>query len=140
MPKGIPYASSNVVAGAGLELNYIGDHCYAYSGLQSISSSSQILLSFQTGNTTIVADIYCSGPLQFSNPAAGDKSNFQISINGVAVHLLGSRAANTDYTNPLPATVKVILPPYTNLLIEVDSNSTAADQFTASSLVGRVYK
>jgi len=139
MPEGVGYASSNVIAGAGLELNYVGDHCYAYSGLQSISSSSQTLLSFQTGNNTIEAEIYCTGPLKFSDPASGDKTNFQISINGVAMHILGSRAANSAYTNPFPNTIKVILPPYTNVLIESDSSTTDATQFSAASLTGKVY-
>jgi len=140
MPEGIPYAGSNVVASAGLELNYVGDHCYAYSGLQSIATSSQTLLSFQTGNNTIEAEIYCTGPLKFSDPATGNITNFKLSINGVAVHLLGNRTANTAYTNPLTNTIKVILPPYTNVLIESDSSATDATQFSAASLTGRVYK
>ena len=56
MPEGIPYSSTNVIAGVGKDLNYIGDRVYAYSGYVSFSNSEKTLLEFTTGSEYIVCD------------------------------------------------------------------------------------
>jgi len=125
--------------GANTGLSYAGDYAYAYSGQLQIATSATTMLLFTTGAETIDADLQVSGPFKFSDPASGDKSNFQLSFNGVVVYLLGSRASNTDYTNPLSNSVKIIIPPRTEVKLEVDSSGSTAGVYTTATIRGRVY-
>ena len=49
MPEGVGYGPQNT-ASTGLNLNYIGDYAYAYSGAISCSDSEKELLNFTTGS------------------------------------------------------------------------------------------
>jgi len=115
-----------------------GKNCYAYSGQLQISTSAAIMFKFTTGPEPVLANLQVSGPFKPSDPASGAKSNFQLSFNGIVVYNLGSRAANTDYTNPLSDSVIIIFPPTTDITLEVDSNATTAGLYTTATISGVV--
>jgi len=136
MPEGIPYASSNVVAGAGLELNYIGEHCFAYNRV-AVSTTAVNQLEFVTGSGYIVGKIQCNGAVDMGNVDRGQVTAFQIQFNGIPILQLKTETETEDYV----ATVSndVVIPPYTNVTITADSDG-ANFGFTSVSFTGRVYK
>jgi len=115
-----------------------GKNCYAYSGQFQIATSAATMLLFKTGPDPIDANLQVSGPFKFSDPASGEKSNFQLSFNDVKIYIMGSRAANSGYTNPLSDSVKLIIPPLTTVKLEVDSSAATADIYTSAILHGSV--
>tara|TARA_Y100000310_G_C20009155_1_gene502103 strand:+ start:52 stop:465 length:414 start_codon:yes stop_codon:yes gene_type:complete len=119
-------------------LSIAGDRVYAYSGQYQISTSAQTILLFATGNKLIDAVIQVSGPLKFSDPSSGEKSNYQLSFNGVVVYLLGQRAANSGYTNPLSDSVRLIIPPRTTVKLEVDSSAATAGIYNSAIIAGQI--
>jgi hypothetical protein len=110
MPKGIPYASSNVIAGVGPEYNIVGNHCFAYSGtVQAASSSSADVecLNFQTGSQSALVRF------DYGTDYGGNNDMYiDIQLNGVTVWKTSNTTSNTINDQPL----KMVLPPYTNVL------------------------
>jgi hypothetical protein len=123
-------------AGTGSVLNYVGDNVYAYSGAFSASTSAQTTLEFTTGSEYIVGHITTNGAIQFSS-TNGLKSAFQISLNGEVVAL--TQVDNQTDHSPGPPTVKLVLPPYTTVKVEVTSDDNNATVFTTTMFTGRVY-
>ena len=136
MPEGVGYSGSNVVAGTGLGINYVGDHVYAYSGTFPATTSSQTTLEFTTGSKCILGRMVTNGGIQFTT-AGGLKSAFQISLNGeiVAVTQIDNQ---TDHS-PGPPTIPLVLPPYTHVKVEVDSDDNNANVFSTTMFTGKVY-
>jgi len=136
MPEGIPYASSNVIAGAGLELNYVGDHAYAYSGMST--ASAQTLLEFTSGSKLIVGTITCAGsiPNNGGGIANGDISAFTLSMNGVEVARMKTDTAQEDM--PTYAEYAILIPPYTAVKLTVNSSGTQG--VTSAMIIGKVHQ
>jgi hypothetical protein len=113
MPEGIPYASSNVIAGVGKDLNYVGEYCFAYSGaVQDAASSaaSTVCLDFVTGNETI------RGKLQFETDAFVSQVFYlDVQFNGISIfHAIWDHSPDkTLMQSPL----RLIIPPYTNVKV-----------------------
>jgi len=124
MPEGIPYASSNVIAGTGLDLNYVGDKVFAYSGAVEVPNSQTKLLNFQTGNKIISGRMY-TGYCSASNVT--DDMTFEIKLNG---QLISARYTDTSKEGNTHNMIyfTMIIPPYS--LVEVFSTN-------ASSSTGR---
>jgi len=125
MPEGVGYASSNVVAGTGLELNYVGDRCYAFSGSFGITNSAQTLLEFNTGNKTIKATIGCCGPVNPASIGSGSIGLFRIYLNGLEVAQV--KFGTSDEAQPITSEQTIIIPPYTTVKVDnIDIISNAA--------------
>jgi len=107
MPEGIPYAGSNVVAGAGLELNYVGNHVYAASGLipnAGTGAPDSTMLNFTTGAKAIIAT------LDFNdNSTGGSDIYFRMNYNSIVV--LDAKGG----LEFLPWKYNILIPPYTNV-------------------------
>ena len=136
MPEGIPYASTNVVAGAGLDLNYVGNHAYAYSGMST--ASAQTLLEFTSGSKLIVGRITCAGsiPNNGGGIANGDISAFTLSMNGIEVARMKTDTAQEDM--PTYAEYPILIPPYTVVKLEVNSSGT--NGVTSAMIIGKVHQ
>jgi len=135
MPEGIPYASSNVIAGTGLELNYVGNHCFAYSGTTGASITSQIVLDFQTGSKLIVGKMITNGAIQFSS-GGGVITSFRISLNGLVVAI--TQIDTQSDHSPSPPKINLVIPPYTNVKVEVDSDDNNASILSTAVFTGKV--
>ena len=138
MPEGVGYASSNVIAGTGLELNYVGNYVYAYSGTFQSLNSAATMLNFTTGAKSIIGEIQCNGSFRLGDSDSGDTTAFQISFNGVVVGLLKTETGQED--SPPSATQTFVLPPYTNVQVTVANATQAAARETLIIMTGRVYK
>ena len=116
-------------AGVGTSLNYIGIHCYGYSGNVTNSGTSgpdTTMLDFTTASGT-----YIKGKLQFE---ANNESDRTVDI---VVELNGQRIYDSEFdaspnrgmwVTPL----RVIIPPETRVVMKFGANSSmeAAAQFT----------
>jgi len=132
MPEGIPYVGTNVVAGTGPDLNYLGDHCFAYSGVINASGETNYL-DFTSGGGYILADIQA-----LTDQANGDDFNIKFYVNGIVV----GTAHAFFYSNSTyvvgAAQWQLLIPPYTNIKITIE-NSGTADEW-AVMLIGKVHK
>jgi len=136
MPEGVGYSGSNVIAGTGLDLNYIGNHCYAYGGEFAASTSDQTVLNFTTGSKYIVGELFVSGVIE-PGASTGAITTFIVKINGINAILLKVDSAQEDQPNN--ENVKLILPPYTNLTVVTDSDATSADRKSTTAFTGEVH-
>jgi len=138
MPEGIPYASSNVVASAGLDLNYIGKHAYAYSGTFEGKTAAQTVIDTSSGNGYIVGEFQLNAIVNATDPAAGNPTLAQILFNGTIIAIIKAEAG-TEQT-PSSETQKVIIPPYTKIQVIVDSDDNQSSRLGSIVFVGRIYE
>jgi len=138
MPEGVGYASSNVVAGAGLDLNYVADRVFAYSGLHAASTAQSGLqvLSFTTGNKVIVGEMQLNAEVDDDDPTLGGASTLMISINGIKVSLL--KADGELERAPSSQTQRLVFPPYTVVECILDSGQGGGDHYASVTFVGKV--
>jgi len=119
-------------AGTGTTLNYIGDHCYAYSGELTPgggASADTTALLFTTGNSYAMVEINWTN---MSTSATVD-TFFQMSMDSQII--FNARATN-DETATMQSPIKLIIPPYTT--VEIKVGDAAANTMTVI-LAGRVY-
>jgi hypothetical protein len=127
----IPTSASIVSTGSGIR--YIGEHCYAFSGLitDNDSGSPEItLLDFISGSG------YIDARLSILSDETGAAALYTlIELNGVGVFRLDGDASaigSFQFDNPF----YMIIPPFTHFHLKVGSNSTVV--FSAM-ITGRVY-
>jgi archaellum component FlaF (FlaF/FlaG flagellin family) len=138
MPEGVGYGS-NIVAGAGLELNYVGSHCYAYSGLYLANTTAFTVLEFQTGKGYIVGEMQLNAAVDDDGPTSVNINSANILFNGISVALIRAGVAGDD-TTPTSERQKLIIPPLTQVQVIVDSNGTESDRWLSVVFTGRVHK
>jgi len=134
MPEGVPYASSNVIAGAGLELNYVGDHVFAYSGVRATSNTDVNLLSFTSGSKIIKADVFF-GYLDNDNKSF----EYKILFNSVLVSGWVTGGAGNQANADISPIIPIVIPPYTEVLITAKNISSPDSVDQCATLTGRVY-
>jgi len=125
--------------GPNLGLSIIGEHCYGYSGPFARSTSQQIMLSFKTGNYYAITELTCFGSV---NPASGtvgggETSGFTVKINGNEVMIIKTDTAPED--SPHQYSMPFLIPPHSNITIEVVSSGSGDAGNTECTIVGRIY-
>jgi len=111
MPEGVGYPNTQAVAGSGLELNYVQDRVYAYSGVITTSTSYQTFLDFQTGKTPIVATLQLTADLDALGASYFD---FRVLVNGIVIVYSQMNRDNFDWER-----IPLLLPPLTNFKLEI---------------------
>lgn len=130
MPEGIPYSSQNV-ASAGKELNYVGIHCFAYSGEVSVNNSEVTLLEFTTSNDVI------KGQCQNGFPSdSGDNMLFKLYLNGIIV--FGYVAPSASETSTPWGYYDIVLPPNTNVKMTAENVGSSSTRPIAGKFIGRI--
>ena len=130
MPEGIPYVGSNVVAGVGKELNYLGTHCFAYSGSFAANSGPTTYLDFTSGSGYIV------GRFEMNANFAGTGGNdliVIIKLNGINV--VFEQDVGNNYLAG-DCYFDILIPPYTNVEVQM----SAASAVSNINFIGKVYK
>jgi len=132
--EGIPPTASVVVPG--LSLNYIGEHCYAFSGGKSASIDAADHLSFLSGEGYIVGRLYLNGTNE-SGSGSGETTTADVKFNGVTVARLRTETSAAD----MAATVfnDLTIPPFTKVQVTVHSAGASANRKTTLVFNGRVY-
>jgi len=133
MPEGVGYSGSNVVAGTGLELNYVGKHVYAYSGRVTFNNNITNALSFTTGNNPIVLDLMITTD-------HNDVDNFQYALllNNISIATaLFLNTTQTDLTLPIQL-LNLVIPPYTNVKLTFQNVGDTTDHTAYGILTGSI--
>jgi len=133
--EGIPPTASVVVPG--LSLNYVAEYAYAYSGMHNVAASNVEHLAFTSGSGIIIGTISCMGSVDLTNPALGGTTMFTITFNGVNAFKVKAETSAGDM--PTVQTIPIIIPPFTLVEVNVDSNNAAAGLETSVTIAGRVY-
>jgi len=135
MPEGVGYSGSNVVAGTGLELNYVGDHVFAYSGVidvGAVQSQEYNLLDFTTGNRTIRALFQ---PVNFEPANVVYDFQWKVYLNSILVYAFIVEAGNiaTPYEE-----IDLIVPPLTGVLITAQNPQAGAGYDLGAVFTGKL--
>ena len=129
--EGIPPTAS--VASVGPGIRYVGNHCYAYSGIITPTgggSADTVALDFSIGGAGyIIAEVEASS----HSESSGAVRFTDIFFNGLTVVRIHTDNG-PDYANYFP--VMIIIPPETHVVIKVGQE--ASIPFTVT-LTGRVY-
>jgi len=139
MPEGVGYSGSNVVAGTGLALNYVGEFVYAYSGQVSLTSAGDtIMLSFTTGKNVIRATVQSGHDTQ--QMSANQTLQTKIKFNGIIVYDHLTLFVVTDVqTADLGSPIELVIPPYTEVTVIGFTSDTGPIPSTYH-LIGRLYE
>jgi hypothetical protein len=134
MPPVQPEAS---VVQVGLGIRYVDEFCYAFSGILPASTSSQDMFSFTSGSGVIVGVFTMNGQSRFLSPTSGGYTTFELVFNDL---IIGNYKVNTDsHDMPNQNYQKIIIPPFTKVVLRcMSSEDNVAEDITAS-LTGRVY-
>jgi hypothetical protein len=128
---------ANSFTGPAQSLEYTGlGWVYAYSGTTGASTTSQTVLDFKTGSKLIVGKMITNGGIQFSS-GGGLITSFKISLND-AVVAITQIDTQSDHS-PSPPKIDLVIPPYTNVKVEVDSDDNGATVLSTVVFVGRTY-
>jgi len=133
---GGPVGFANSFTGSAEAIEIIGEHAYAYNKL-SASTTSAAAMSFTTGNYYFVGTLQFNMPFNYGSPA--DSIGYlQANLNGSVVSLLtvGNLAPDANEQ----ATQELIIPPYTEVEINIKSNGNVADRLSTVTLTGRIYR
>ena len=116
-------------------LDIYGDFAAAYSGQQNINTSAVQHLKFTTGNYLFVGDLQFNGAIAFTSGAitGGDVSGCQVKFNDVIVFDLKVETGAEDM--PTEVTVPILIPAYTEVLVEVISSGSTAGFFTSVNMI-----
>jgi len=122
-------------SGAGTSINYVrtvdGTFAYAYSGEVSVDNNETTLLSFTTGNETIVG-IMRPCYLQ----SGGDDYEFKIKFNDV---LIAYTKAKSEADILAQKYFEIIIPPYTKVEVTGDNTEGSGSINIGTLITGRVY-
>jgi len=129
---GNPVGGSNP-AGTGGSLNFVGDHCYAYSGtIQSAGAASAdtTYLDFTMPNNT-----YTEGWLHLSVKGAGGGERYvTVSIDDQFIVNI-KQDGNPDFLNNFP--IPLLFPPDSHVVVKFGTNGGEECSFTFR---GRAYQ
>ena len=123
MPEDVGYSSSNVTAGTGLSLNYVGRDVYAYSGsIDATDSTSPItMLKFTTGAKTQ------NQIFQFFDvEIASHQRIVQIKLNGIIVMQSNYDGSDPSFHNEQ---YHFVIPPYTEVEFLGNMNGATSAMF-----------
>jgi hypothetical protein len=124
------------VVQTGLDIRYVGEHAFAYSGLFAASATAETALDFTTGSGYIVAELQLNAAVD--DDSGSMKGAFSVlTFNGVNVAVL----ITANSANDAPGSVRqsLIIPPFTHVVATIDMEGAGADEYGSITLVGRVY-
>ena len=119
-------------------LEIIGDHAFAYSGQLQIDTTPVTHLDFTSGNYYLVGEISFIGATIASDPDAGARTIFLVTFNDADLFTAKTESVSEDM--PQAPVVPIIIPPYTEVKITVDSNTDTAGMITSVNITGRIYR
>ena len=122
-------------SGTGTGLNYIGNHCYAYSGSIAITGQVQTMLNFTTGSDYNVVKIQ-TGITQGGGGAQSDDIETVIQLNGEVV--MARMLSHNNESGALEA-IDLLIAPFTTVLITCDNIQGSTSTPTQVTITGRSY-
>ena len=136
---GGPVGFANSFTGPAEALEIIGDHAYGFTGVISGNTSPKTGFDFVSGNYYFVGTFQYNAPTDDDNPSLSNSGTANIRFNGTSIALL--KAGDDDANKTAQSvTMDIIIPPYTEVTVILDSNDTQADRYFSASFTGRIYR
>tara|TARA_Y100000310_G_scaffold231650_1_gene234241 strand:- start:49 stop:462 length:414 start_codon:yes stop_codon:yes gene_type:complete len=131
-------ASNYLFAGPGIGLQYIGEHCYGYSGTINVTAETVTGLNFTTGSGYILGSFYYQ--LDTTNLTAGQEVGYSVAMNGeqIAIAKGGEPAGSGLNTVSTPYELSVIIPPFSLVVVSLISTDPEAIPM-GITFTGRAY-
>lgn len=129
---------SGSFTGPASALEIIADHAYAYSGLKQIDTSNVEHLNFTSGNYLFVGEITMYGAVDTANLGLGDISGCTVSFNGVDLFTVKIDTEQEDMSGMM--VFPIMIPPYTEVEVNVITDDDSTNHLTAVNLSGRIYR
>jgi len=127
------------IVSTGFGLRYVGNWVYAYAGLFDSSTSEFEMLNFTAGSGIIVGEFILNGSILFTSDVhLGGNTGYKIEFNEEEISTV---KADTTGDNPVPVslTQKVIIPPFTKVVLTCVGGENSATERVSAYFVGRVY-
>jgi len=137
MPEGKGYGPQDT-ASIGKNLNVIGNHAYAFSGVFGTSNSEFEMLNFKTGAFYTVGRFTCNGAARIDLVDVGAIAVFQLKLNGIIV--LQCKVDTNDKDSPSQTFMEVVLPPYTEVILSATASENTDTEKMSVSYTGKIYK
>jgi len=132
MPEGVGYGPQNT-ASVGKELNIIGTHCYAYSGIVNIATTPGTnALEFISPAKYLIVDVSVH-----TEANSGNNMEWRIKLNNVVVMQTEFDNSHSEETPSFARAVTILIPPFTKFEL-LGIQGTGALNWTAI-LTGKVY-
>jgi len=122
-------------SGTGTGLNYLGNLVYAYSGPQDGANSYVTYLNFTTGSELIYGELQFNGAPSPDDPTTGGQSICRVSMDSQIIAYLKASTNSPDDSANINS--KLVIPPYSNMLIEVRTTANSSFQPTVT-FTGRI--
>jgi len=132
------FGSGGSFTGPAEALEIYGDFAGANSGAIQINNSLVTHLDFTSGNYLFVGEFVFNGPNNVSAVTGGAVGIAEISFNGVVI--MKVKVATDQEDMPCSFTMPILIPSYTEVKVEVQTDSTGAGTTTDVNLVGRIYR
>ena len=129
----------NSFTGPAEALEIIGDHAYAYSGKHQASTTAADHLKFTSGNYYWVGRLYLNGTTE-GGSGSGEVTTAITTFNGADVSRLKVDSAVNNDGMATSTYNDLIIPPYTEVVVNVDSSATNSGRFSTLVMVGRIYR
>ena len=119
--------------GTGGSLNFIGDHCFANSGVITVETSDTTVMQFDISNVYIMAKLSIHTAANSTN-----NTDWRITINGEDIMQSEFDNTRSEQYPSFARPVEFLIPPYSKIRIHA-TMTTGAQDWTAI-LTGRVYE
>ena len=123
---------TNSFTGPAEALELVGDHCFAYSGVQVVGNSETTLLLFETGNYYSVVKWY---PMFFV--VTTDNCAWKAYLNDSLVQQTEADST-TDNNETVP--LRMVIPAYTQVKLTGTNAAGGGNKDLGVSLTGRIYR
>ena len=124
-------------SGTGSGLNYIGDHAYLSPTPVASQTAEVIVASFTTGAHYIVGTLTLNCGIQLSNAADIEGNALETKFNSEVVLLQHAGSNTLDASSS--SVSKILIPPFTEVIMTISSEANDANNFGTVFFVGRVY-
>jgi len=110
---------------------------YGFSGTHGNTTAGETLFDFTSGSGLIVGEFTLNGAVRFAYANNGAITAWQLSFNDQVVILCKTESVDGD--TPMQAFQKVIIPPFTRVVLQADSEEDNAAELLTATFTGRVY-
>jgi len=111
-------------------------HAYAYSGLIVSHTTAVTVLDFTTNSEYIEGCFQLNGAVDDDSPADVTLASANVSFNETSIFILVT--GNNVHRAAMSVSQKIIIPPFTRVIIVVDMEAIAADQYASVIFTGKV--
>lgn len=119
-------------------LDIYGDFAAAYTGSIEATQSPTEVINFTSGNFLFVGRLFFSGYFKPTTPQNGGQGTAIIQFNESTIAIL-KNDGETE-ASPTFSWVDIIIPAYTKVTVNIESNSADTDFLASVSITGRIYR